>query len=340
MKLATIGSGAIVDQALDSIKDVEGIELEAAYSRTMEKAEAFAGKHGFKKAYDSLDQMFADPEIDAVYIASPNSLHYPQAKQALEAGKHVLLEKPFAPSTKQSEELFELAEKNGLMLFEAITSIHTPNFGLLKDSLEAAGNVKQCVFNFSQYSSRYDNYKKGIVANVFDPAMDGGALGDINIYNIHLALGLFGMPEGAAYYPNLGFNGVDTSGTLLLLYPGFTVTCIGAKDCKADYLFTIEGDDGTFSITDGSSGKMNRVDFVPVHPEEGQEIPVKISIDQGPHMTYEFLDFLTAVQENDREMYERFKKQTLMAAQIMDAAKAMKDEKWEEIQAHSSKGDQ
>lgn len=321
MKLATIGSGAIVDSALESIQGVDGIELEACYSRTQDKADQFKEKHGFKKAYSDLDAMLADPEVEAVYIASPNSLHYAQAKKALEAGKHVLLEKPFTPTLEQTKELFDLAESKGLMLFEAITSIHTPNFGLLKDNIDQAGNIKQCVLNFSQYSSRYDDYKKGKAANVFDPKMDGGALMDINIYNIHLCLGLFGMPEGIAYYPNLGFNGIDTSGMLVMQYPGFTAVCIGSKDCKADYLFTIQGDEGTFTISDGSSGKMNRVDFTPVHPQEDQEVPVKISIDQGHHMTYEFLDFLVAVSENDKDMYEKFKKQTLQAAEILDAAK-------------------
>ena len=97
MKLATIGSGSIVDLMFKSIADIDGIDVVAVYSRTMDKARAFADKHHVPKAYDDLDAMFGDPEIDTVYIASPNSLHYPQAKKALEAGKNCHSRKTIHP---------------------------------------------------------------------------------------------------------------------------------------------------------------------------------------------------------------------------------------------------
>lgn len=326
MKIATIGSGSIVDQMYDSIKDIEGIEPEAVYSRTMEKAEAFAQKHNVPKAYDDLDVMFADPDIDAVYIASPNSLHYPQAKKALEAGKHVLLEKPFAPSKEQAQELFELAEKNGLILMEGITSLHTPNYGLMKDKMERIGNVRQGVFNFSQFSSKYPPYKAHeTLPNVFNPKMDGGALEDINIYNLHLAADLFGKPDKLSYYPVFGWSGADTSGVAVLEYPDFVITCIGSKDSSSDYLAVIQGEDGTFKISEGSTGKMARVDFVPTRTEHQTVADEKISIDQGPHMTYEFMDFLTAVSENNRDLYDRYKNETLLVAELLDEAKKQRD---------------
>ncbi len=154
MKLATIGSGAIVDLMYKSIEDIDGIEPVAVYSRTMDKAEAFAQKHNVKKAFDNLDTMLADDEIDTVYIASPNSLHFPQAKKALEAKKNVILEKPFTSTQEEAQELFDLAEKNGVMIFEAITNIHTPNYGLLRNNLDKVGKVRDVVLNYSQYSSR------------------------------------------------------------------------------------------------------------------------------------------------------------------------------------------
>lgn len=185
MKLATIGTGSIVELAITSLEDVEDVTLIACYSRSMEKAVEFGEKFGFEKAYDNLEYMMEDPDVDTVYIASPNSLHVPQARMALEHGKNVILEKPFAATVQEAKELFDLAESRDLLIFEAITSIHTPNFGLLKDQMNRIGNVKQIIMNFSQYSSRYNAYKEGVVTNVFDPAMQGGALGDINIYNIH-----------------------------------------------------------------------------------------------------------------------------------------------------------
>lgn len=325
MKLATIGSGAIVDHMFDAIADIDSIEPVAVYSRTMEKAKAFAARHQVPKAYDSLEAMFSDPEIDTVYIASPNSMHYRQAKQALEAGKNVILEKPFTPTRREAEDLFETAEKNGLMIFEAITNIHTPNYGLLRDNLPMAGDLKDCVLNFSQYSSRYGKYMNGEVANVFDPKMDGGALMDINIYNIHLALALFGKPESVSYFPVIGWNGIDTSGTLILRYPGMNVTCIGAKDSSAPYSAVLQGDAGTFQIREGSTGVMKTVEFLPPMQENASVEPVVISIDQGLHMTYEFIDFDTALREQDHSVYEKCRAQTLAAEDILEEAKAQRD---------------
>lgn len=326
MKLGTIGSGAIVDNMFKAIEDVDGIDVEAVYSRNMDHAKEFASKHHVEKAYDSLDDLFSDEEIDTIYIASPNTLHYPQAKKALEAGKNVILEKPFTTTLEQARDLFETAEDNGVMIFEAITNVHTPNFGLLKDNLPMGGKMKNVLLNFSQYSSRYDRYRKGEVTNAFNPDFDGGALTDINIYNIHLANGLFGKPEKVTYYPNIGFNGIDTSGTIIMEYPDFTVTAIGAKDCSADYECLLEGEDGTFKISKASSGVMAQVDFIPVKKEDGEN-EIRLSIEQGPHMSYEFMDFLVALNENDQAMYEKYKDETLAAMEMLMEAKKGRDAK-------------
>lgn len=328
MKLATIGSGAIVDLMYKSIEGIDGIEPVAVYSRTMDKAEAFAQKHKVKKAFDDLDTMLADDEIDTVYIASPNSLHFPQAKKALEAKKNVILEKPFAATKEEAQELFDLAEKNGVMIFEAITNIHTPNYGLLRDNLDKVGKVRDVVLNYSQYSSRYPQYMEGKVANVFNPEMNGGALVDINIYNIHLATALFGKPMNIQYFPVMGWNGVDTSGVLVMEYPDKVITCIGAKDSSSEPLGLIQGDLGTMQITGGSTGRVTDVDFLPPRKEDQVIEPERISIDQGLHMTYEFIDFLTALNENNQDLYNKCKEQTLLVADILDEAKVQRDKKF------------
>lgn len=322
MNLATIGTSAITRMMIDHSRELENLHLIASYSRDLKKAEVFAAEFGMKKAYDNLDAMFADPEIDTVYIASPNTLHYPQARKALEAGKNVILEKPFASTQEQAQDLFETAEKNGVMIFEAITNIHTPNFGLLRDQLSMAGQIREAVLNFSQYSSRYDKYKMGIVENAFDPQKDGGALTDINIYNIHLINALFGRPVSVSYYPVFGFNGIDTSGVLILQYPDFVATCIASKDSSAPSVATIQGDAGTFVIDEAAVGIMKHVQFQPVH--KGEE-PLEISIDQGPHMTYEMMDFMTAIDEKDHEMYRQYKAETLDAMAILEEAKKQRD---------------
>ncbi|WP_281714539.1 Gfo/Idh/MocA family protein [Allobaculum stercoricanis] len=325
MKLATIGSGSIVDLAYQSFAEIENIETVAVYSRTMEKAKAFAQKHNVECAYDDLDQMFADPNIDTIYIASPNSLHYPQAKKALLAKKNVILEKPFTPNLEQTEELFQIAQENGVMIFEAITNVHTANYKLLKEHLNKAGKVRQCLFNFSQYSRRYAKYMEHTVENVFDPKMDGGALLDINIYNIHLAVGLFGQPKEIHYYPLLGWNGIDTSGTLMLLYEDKNITCIGSKDSSSDYLGYIQGESGTFKISNGSTGRMQDVEFIPPLQENQTSNVEQISIDQGLHMSYEFKDFADAIDQHNEEMYQSCKEHSLKVAKILEVAKQQRN---------------
>lgn len=325
MKIATIGSGFIVDLMYKSIEDIKDIEPVAVYSRTMEKATAFADKHHVERAYDSLDEMFAEPDIDTIYIASPNSLHYPQAKKALLAKKNVILEKPFTPNLEQTEELFRLAEENGVMIFEAITNIHTANYRLLKENLDKAGKVRQGIFNFSQYSRRYEKYMNHVVENVFDPKMDGGALMDINIYNIHLSVGLFGAPDAVQYYPLLGWNGIDTSGVLVMQYPDKIITCIGSKDSSSDYFAYIQGEHGTFKIDEGSTGRMHNIVFIPPLQENQETDSEHISIDQGLHMSYEFMDFSVIVSEQNHELYEKYKEHTLKVARILEEAKMQRN---------------
>src|SRR5699024_5608849 len=105
-------------------------------------------------------------EIDFVYIASPNSLHFEQAKLALEHGKNVICEKPFTSTVKEAEKLISLAKEKGLMLFEAITTIHLPNYQAIKAQLSQVGTLKVVHCNYSQYSSRYTKLIQGELPNV------------------------------------------------------------------------------------------------------------------------------------------------------------------------------
>jgi predicted dehydrogenase len=197
--------------------------------------------------------MLADPEVEAVYIASPKSLHYPQTKAALLAGKHVLCEKPFATTAAQAAEVIALAKEKHLLLFETITLAHHPNYSKLKEFLPQLGPLKTVIANFCQYSSRFPALLAGQVSPVLDPAYCGGALMDINLYNIHFVAGLFGKPENLHYFPNVYENGVDTSGSLVLQYPGFTCLCVGAKDSAAENGVQIIGQNGYIKVTPSSS---------------------------------------------------------------------------------------
>ena len=248
LKFGTIGSGMIVNRVIEGILDAPGAELEAVYSRSQEKGQDLAARFGAKKVYTDLDAMLADPEIDWVYVASPNSLHFPQTMQALEAGKNVLCEKPFASTAAQAEAMFARAEEKGVLLYEALTTPFLKNYELLREQLARIGRLRLALAVYSQYSSRYDLLRQGTVTNAFDPNFSGGGLMDINYYNVALMVSLFGEPKEAVYWENRASSGVDSSGAALLRYDDFICQCAGGKDVNGDNGVQFQGEDGSVYI--------------------------------------------------------------------------------------------
>lgn len=249
MKLAILGTGKIVEEVLPVLKEINGIELSAILStpRSIEKAEKLAELYAISQASSDYDSILANPDVDTVYVALPNHLHYDYAKKALLAGKHVICEKPFTLTLAEFEDLAKIAEQKNRILLEAITNQYLGNFASIKANLSKLGEIKIVECNYSQYSSRYDAFKRGEIAPAFDPAKGGGALRDLNIYNIHLVVGLFGKPEKVQYLANVERD-VDTSGILIMDYGNFKAACIGAKDCSADIKSTIQGNKGSIAV--------------------------------------------------------------------------------------------
>ncbi|MDD7280427.1 Gfo/Idh/MocA family protein [Floccifex sp.] len=322
MKVGTIGTGFIVDRMIESMKLVDGIEVVACYSRSEEKAKAFCEKHEMKRYYSNLDEMMKDEELDTIYVASPNSLHYAQSKKALEAHKHVINEKPFCPTLKESKELFEIAQKNGVYIFEAITNQFLPNYKIIKENLNRVGDIKLIQVNYSQYSSRYDKYKNHEQTNAFDPAFNGGALMDIGVYCLHFVTGLFGKPQSTQYYANIGYNGIDTSGTVVLQYPKFIATCTGAKDSSSDVFAFIQGDKGCLRVKGMSIGILPSVDFIPPKGEpinnKNSQSSLNLGIEQEAHMVYECREFNRIINEKDDETYQKLCDHTNVVVEILE----------------------
>ena len=244
MKLGIVGSGLIVQEFLPKLVKLEGVEVVGVQGTPKSKAQAeeLCAANGVKNAVTSFEELAA-LDIDTVYIAVPNFLHFTYCKQALETGKNVIVEKPITSNLTEAEELKRLAEQKGLFLFEAVTTVYFDSFRKIKEWIGRIGAVRMAHCNYSQYSRRYDAFRAGEVLPAFDPAKSGGALMDLNLYNLHFVMGLFGKPEDAVYYANIERN-IDTSGTLVLRYPGFIATCTAAKDCSAPFSFVIEGTDG------------------------------------------------------------------------------------------------
>ena len=315
IRLGTIGSGVIVESILDQVDKTEGVHLAAVYSRSEGKAAALAEKYGAGEVYTDLEAFFRNGDFNCVYLASPNSLHYPQARQALLAGKHVWCEKPFCTTVAQARELFALAKERNLMLAEAVPTAYYPNLEILRQQLPKIGRLRLVQANYSQYSSRYDALRQGKpLPIVFNPTFGGGCLVDINFYNVYLNVALFGKPERVQYYPNLHSGGMDTSGILILRYPDFVSQATGAKDCWNDNSFSIQGEDGFIQIP-GSNG----LGWIRVVTRTSDET---FNLQPDPdRLSYEVQMLTQIFLREDREMLDRLMETTVSVMEVLEAAR-------------------
>jgi predicted dehydrogenase len=318
MKIAILGAGMIVQDWLPIAKELENIELAAMLGtdkdkEAMEKAQA---TYGIGQLFYDYDELLASDVADTMYVALPNFLHYSFSKKALEAGKNVIVEKPFASNLKEFTELEQLALDKNLFLMEAITNQYLKNYDQVKLDLAKVGDVKIVECNYSQYSSRYDLFKQGTILPAFNPAMSGGALMDLNIYNIHFVAGLFGKPQSVQYLANME-RGIDTSGMLVMDYGNFKCVSIGAKDCAAPVVSTIQGNKGSIRV-EGPTNELRNY-FVQKNGEEAVKVDLK---DHEHRMFDEFFAFEQMVANNDLEGMKTRLAHSRIAMEIVEEAKA------------------
>lgn len=313
MKIGIIGTSFILAEILPQMKRA-GMELGAVCSRHQETGQALAQAHGIPTVYTRLEEMLGDPDLDWIYVCSPNSLHYPQAKAALEAGKHVLCEKPLVPTAAQARELAQLAREKGLFLFEAITTAFHPHYQWIREHLPQLGDLKMVLCTFCQYSSRYQALLDGKNPNVFNPQFAGGALMDLNLYNLHFAVGLLGVPQSVHYLAHTYTNGIDTHGIALLEYPGYFCQCAGAKDGQGDNQVQIIGEKGYMKITPSASN-CQQVEFC----LRGQEPQLLQSPENGWY--YEMEALAGMVARKDLEGCYRLLEVSCQVAAVLEAAR-------------------
>ena len=314
MKLGIIGSGMIVKDFLSFAHELPEIKLEAITARNTENLQELQSKYNINNIYTDIDLCLENKEVDTIYVAVPNNLHYSVAKKALEAGKNVICEKPFTLKYEEAVELFEIAEAKGLILIEAITNQYQKNYLDIKDNIDNIGEIRLVECNFSQLSSRYEAFKNGILAPVFDKSKGGGVLGDLNIYNIHFVVGLFGKPNKVHYSPNI-VNDVDTSGILLLEYDNFKVVCIAAKDTFNNSYVNIQGDQGIIKVI----GPTNEVPNYSIQTKDNL-----INENKNIHshrMFAEFKKFVEVINNKDFKFMNNQKEHTLNVMYIYEKAK-------------------
>ncbi|WP_308652728.1 Gfo/Idh/MocA family oxidoreductase [uncultured Anaerococcus sp.] len=317
MKLGIIGAGMIAQEVLTFINEIEGIApvAIAATPRSEDKLKNLSEKYGIGEYYTDYEKLLANPDVEVVYVALPNNLHYEVMDKALDAGKDIICEKPFAANVNQALKIFKKAESKEKIVLEAMSNRFIPNALKVKEEIKKLGKLKIVSFNYSQYSSRYDRFREGDIAPAFSLEYAGGALMDLNIYNIDYAVNLFGRPKDVRYFPNIE-KSIDTSGVCILDYEDFKLVSIGAKDSSASLTNTIQGEDGTIEIPDA----LNNFGSYKIKKTGGEYEEINENQDKS-RLYYEFVEFEKIIRTRDMDRVEKLKEITLITSETLNQAR-------------------
>ena len=312
IRFGMIGTGKIAEKFWQANRYGKDFELTAVYSRTLERARQFGFQKGQLQYFDDLEAFANSDCIDAVYVASPNCCHYEQVMTLLKAGKHVLCEKPMASNLEEVQEMFAEAEKQNLILLEGMRSIYAPSFQKMIPYMETLGTIRRATLQYCQYSSRYDNYKRGIVENAFKPELSNGALMDIGVYVVSCMIRLFGAPKSIKASGVKLHNGVDGAGTILMEYPDMIGEAIYSKITDSAMPSQIQGEDASMLVQEIENVKDLRIVrkgvVQSIHFEQSDNI-----------LNYETQEFIKMIKTGMG--WEKSKEITVETMKVLDEAR-------------------
>jgi predicted dehydrogenase len=302
IKYGTIGTGWITDSWITACERSGQWCLHSVFSRREEQAKAFGSKHNCTNTYTSLSSFAGDKDLQAVYVASPNSHHYEHAKQMLRAKKHVILEKPATSTVNELDDLFEIAREEGVVLIEGFRHIQEANFKVLQKAIreeKRLGQIYGASFTYASYSSRYTNVLNGEVPNIFSLEFSGGSLVDVGVYPVCFAVALFGKPQSQVYAPFLCKTGVDGGGFIILRYDGFGVQINNSKGYSTSAPNEVYGEKGTITIN--SSTDISTLKHWHPRTKETEELagPYKLPEKPNVNMEEEASEFARIIEESD-----------------------------------------
>ena len=296
LKLGIIGTGAISHHFIEAAHTSQEFQLVAVYSRKLTTAQQFTSPYQNVSLFDNSEDFFQS-EFDVVYIASPNSLHFTQAKAALSAGKHVILEKPAVTQPQEWQDLVETAQENQCFIFEAARNYHEDAFVTIKDFL-ADKQVLGADFNYAKYSSKMQDLLSGKTPNVFSDRFAGGSLMDLGIYPIYAAVRLFGKALDATYQAQQLENSIDLNGDGILSYPEYQVHIKAGKNITSNLPCEIYTTDGTLTLN--TIAHFRSAIFT---DHQGNE--THLPIQQAPHNMTEQVDaFANMIKQPNLELYQ------------------------------------
>lgn len=334
-RFGIIGTGRISGWVLQGAVQDPRFKAVAVCSRSGHTASAFIERHpeAFApgaKAYSSAEEMFSDPNVDAVYIGTPNSTHHGYAMSAIRHGKHVLCEKPMASSACEVEEMAAAAKERGVLLMEAMVSTLQPSFRAVSAHLQDLGQIRSVSLSYCQYSSKYDDLRRGIAASSLNPALGGGAIEDLGIYTIWPLVSLFGAPDeiagATAVMADTPAGPVDVQGAVLLRYGGgFSAQLVWSKACDAFAQSEICGEGG--NILMDSIHLCTKAEFVPHGvPTSGrgarpQTQTLALADDAVDPYFYEWKEFMDTLDSGRWESAVNTLSGSLLVRRLMDGIK-------------------
>ncbi|AXJ09803.1 Gfo/Idh/MocA family protein [Arthrobacter sp. PM3] len=221
-----LGTGFIAGlQTQDLLEN--GFTVQAVGSRSLESSTAFAEKYGIATAHGSYEELVADPDVDVVYIATPHPFHHANASLALNAGKHVLVEKSFTMNAREAQEIVNLASSRGLVALEAMWTRFLPHMIRIREIIEAGtiGEVRKVVASHNQSLPTDPAHRLN------DPALGGGALLDLGIYPISFAFDILGTPSAIRASASMTATGVDRQTAAIFDYADGAQALV---DCELD----------------------------------------------------------------------------------------------------------
>lgn len=322
LQLGTIGTSWITNSFIDAALETDQYELNTVYSRSEKTAKDFASQYPGSAIETDLDKFMEKEDLDLIYIASPNAMHYEQSMMALKAGKHVMVEKPATLNIKEWEELLKQAEKKDVFILEAAKHMHLPNLEKIRTEINKLGDIRGAIFPYIRYSSRYDNVLAGEEPNVFSLDFAGGALMDLGIYPIYTAVALFGEPIESHIHARKIRTGVDGIATVIFSYDSFDLTILTGKIATSSAEVEIFGEDETLIIDHVS--KLKKARLLDARTFEEEKILLKKPKEND--MYYEAETMAEFIRNKDsEEVQKRYQELSDLARTVTGLLKDLRD---------------
>jgi predicted dehydrogenase len=244
LRWGILGTGGIAQQFTRDLL-LTGHTVAAVGSRTRENAERFATLFELPAAHASYESLVADPSVDLVYVATPHPFHYPNARLALEAGKHVLVEKPFTLNAVQAQRLVTHAADRGLLVLEAMWTRWLPHMARLRE-IVAAGTIGEPRSMSADHTQRLPDEP---AHRLNDLELGGGALLDLGVYPVSFASDLFGAPQSIQAVATFKETGADAQVATIFRYAGGQIaTTYSASVTQGPNVAVILGSEGRIEI--------------------------------------------------------------------------------------------